>query len=101
MRISERKGYTVRDVMDAGGWKSEEMLLRSYQHADAETIKERSVASDAPDRERVETHSITHSMGRREEKAPQQKSPQTLLFTQSGRRDLNPRPPEPHLFVVR
>src|SRR2546429_5371569 len=58
--------------------------------------QERGVTSDAPDREPVETHSITHSMGRCEEKAPQQKSLQGLIFTQSGRRDLNPRPPEPH-----
>ena len=58
--------------------------------------QERSVASDAPDREPVETHSITHSTGRNKEKALQQKSPQSLIFTQSGRRDLNPRPPEPH-----
>src|SRR6266704_1060623 len=31
-----------------------------------------------------------------EEKAPQPKWLQGLLLTQSGRRDLNPRPPEPH-----
>src|SRR5437016_6845448 len=35
-------------------------------------------------------------MGQDEEKALQQKSLQSLIFTQSGRRDLNPRPPEPH-----
>src|SRR5712691_4766373 len=58
--------------------------------------QERCAAPDAPDREPVETHSITHSTGRDEEKAPQQKSLQGLIFTQSGRRDLNPRPPEPH-----
>jgi hypothetical protein len=34
--------------------------------------------------------------GRDEEKAPQRKSLQGLIFKQSGRRDLNPRPPEPH-----
>src|SRR3989454_294992 len=28
---TERKGYPVRDVMEAGGWKNEETLLRSYQ----------------------------------------------------------------------
>src|SRR6266480_4195951 len=58
--------------------------------------QERSAASDAPDREPVETHSITHSTGRDKEKAPQPKWLQGLIFTQSGRRDLNPRPPEPH-----
>jgi hypothetical protein len=31
-----------------------------------------------------------------QEKAPQPKSLQGLIFTQSGRRDLNPRPHEPH-----
>ena len=36
--------------------------------------QERSVASDAPDREPVETHSITHSTGRDEEKAPHRNS---------------------------
>src|SRR5439155_4342731 len=40
--------------------------------------------------------SLTHSTGRDKEKAPQRKSLQSLIFTQSGRRDLNPRPPEPH-----
>ena len=34
---TERKGYPVRDVMEAGGWKNEETLLRSYQQPDAET----------------------------------------------------------------
>ena len=29
----------VRDVMEAGGWKNEETLLRSYQQPDAETVK--------------------------------------------------------------
>ncbi len=36
---TERKGYPVRDVMEAGGWKNEETLLRSYQQPDAETVK--------------------------------------------------------------
>src|SRR6266571_4744810 len=40
--------------------------------------------------------SETHSTGRNKEKALQPKSLQSLIFTQSGRRDLNPRPPEPH-----
>src|SRR5256885_3130928 len=35
-------------------------------------------------------------MGQDEEKAPQRPAQQSLIFTQSGRRDLNPRPPEPH-----
>jgi len=36
---TERKGYPVRDVMEAGDWKNEETLLRSYQQPDAETVK--------------------------------------------------------------
>src|SRR5207247_11106028 len=36
---TERRGYPVRDVMEAGGWKNEETLLRSYQQPDAETVK--------------------------------------------------------------
>lgn len=36
---TEGKGYSVRDVMQADGWKNEETLLRSYQQPDAETVK--------------------------------------------------------------
>jgi integrase len=36
---TERKGYPVKDVAAAGGWKTEEVLVTSYQQADAETIK--------------------------------------------------------------
>ncbi len=32
-------GYPVKDVAAAGGWKTEEVLVTSYQQADAETIK--------------------------------------------------------------
>ncbi len=35
---TERKGYPVKDVAAAGGWKTEEVLVTSYQQADAETI---------------------------------------------------------------
>src|SRR5207247_11319194 len=46
------------------------------------------VASDAADCERLSrTHNKTHSTGRSKEKAPQPKSLQGLIFTQSGRRD--------------
>ncbi len=34
-----RDGYPVKDVAAAGGWKTEEVLMTSYQLADAETIK--------------------------------------------------------------
>ncbi len=43
-----------------------------------------------------ETHNKTHNTGVHEEKAPQRKSLQGFNFTESGRRDSNPRPPEPH-----
>jgi len=33
------KSYPVKDVAAAGGWKTEEVLMTSYQQADAETIK--------------------------------------------------------------
>ena len=36
---TERKGHPVKDVAAAGGWKTEEVLMTSYQLADAETIK--------------------------------------------------------------
>ena len=36
---TERKGYPVKDGAAAGGWKTEEVLMTSYQTADAETIK--------------------------------------------------------------
>ncbi len=44
---TERKGYPVRDVMEAGGWKNEETLLRSYQQPAADTVKRVVFASDA------------------------------------------------------
>lgn len=36
---TERKGYPVKDVAAAGGWRREETLVTSYQHADAETTR--------------------------------------------------------------
>jgi hypothetical protein len=36
---TERKGYPVKDVAAADGSKTEEVLVTSYQQADAETIK--------------------------------------------------------------
>ncbi len=36
--VTERKGYPVKDVAAAGGWRYEQTMLRSYQHTDAETI---------------------------------------------------------------
>ena len=36
---TERKGYPVKDVAAAGGWKTERVLLTSYQQSDAATIK--------------------------------------------------------------
>ena len=34
------RDYPVKDVAAAGGWKTEEVLVTSYQQVDAETIKE-------------------------------------------------------------
>ena len=36
---TERKGYPVKDVMQAGGWLDEATLVASYQHADPETVR--------------------------------------------------------------
>ena len=38
--VTERKGYPVKDVAAAGGWRDEQTMLRSYQHADAETVRQ-------------------------------------------------------------
>src|SRR6266699_4493149 len=57
------------------------------------------VAPDPADCEPLNRQRLTTKLttrGATEEKAPQRKSLQSLIFTQSGRRDLNPRPPEPH-----
>jgi integrase len=37
---TERKGYPVKDVAAAGGWKDEGTMLKSYQQADPETIRD-------------------------------------------------------------
>src|SRR2546426_11163922 len=37
---TERKGYPVKDVAFAGGWRSERTVLSSYQQADAETVRQ-------------------------------------------------------------
>ncbi len=36
---TERKGYPVKDVAAAGGWKDEGTMLKAYQQADPETIR--------------------------------------------------------------
>jgi integrase len=38
--VTERKGYPVKDVAVAGGWRDEQTVLRSYQQADAETVRQ-------------------------------------------------------------
>jgi hypothetical protein len=38
--VTERKGYPVRDVMAAGGWKDEATMVTSYQQADPETVRQ-------------------------------------------------------------
>ena len=37
---TERKDYPVRDVAEAGGWRDLQTLLRSYQQADDETLRQ-------------------------------------------------------------
>jgi len=37
---TERKGYPVKDVAAAGGWKDEGTLLKSYQQADPDTVRQ-------------------------------------------------------------
>jgi len=37
---TERKGYPVKDVAAAGGWRDEGTMLKSYQQADAETVRQ-------------------------------------------------------------
>lgn len=37
---TERKNYPVKDVAAAGGWRDVQTVLRSYQHADAATVRE-------------------------------------------------------------
>lgn len=36
---TERKGYPVKDVAAAGGWRDERTMLTSYQQVDADTVK--------------------------------------------------------------
>ena len=37
---TERKGYPVKDVAAAGGWRETQTLLTSYQQVDAETVRQ-------------------------------------------------------------
>ncbi|MDH3292252.1 MAG: site-specific integrase, partial [Gemmatimonadota bacterium] len=37
---TERKGYPVKDVAAAGGWRDTETLLKSYLQTDAETVRQ-------------------------------------------------------------
>lgn len=37
---TERKGYPIKDVAAAGGWRDDKTLLASYQQADAATVKQ-------------------------------------------------------------
>ena len=39
-QATERKGYPVKDVAAAGGWKDEGTLLKSYQQADPDTVRQ-------------------------------------------------------------
>jgi len=37
---TERKGYPIKDVAFAGGWRTERTVLSCYQQADAETVRQ-------------------------------------------------------------
>jgi integrase len=37
---TEQKGYPIKDVALAGGWRTERTVLSSYQQADAETVRQ-------------------------------------------------------------
>ncbi len=37
---TERKGYPVRDVMEAGAGRTRRRCLRSYQQPDAEAVRQ-------------------------------------------------------------
>ena len=38
--VTERKGYPVKDLAAAGGWRDEQTMLRSYQGTDADTVRQ-------------------------------------------------------------
>jgi integrase len=37
---TERKGYPLKDLAAAGGWRDEQTVLRSYQLSDADTVRQ-------------------------------------------------------------
>lgn len=37
---AERKGYPIKDLAVAGGWRDVQTMLRSYQQADAERVRQ-------------------------------------------------------------
>lgn len=70
---TERKGYPVKDVAAAGGWRDAGTMLRSYQQADAETMRQVALTPTLRLRGR-ETHNTTHNTGEDNQEAPQRKS---------------------------
>jgi hypothetical protein len=54
---TEPKGYPVKDVAAAGGWKTEEVVVMSYQQVDAANDQDCG-PPDASDREPVESGDI-------------------------------------------
>jgi integrase len=59
---TERKGYPVKDVMQAGGWLDETTLVASYQHADPDTVR-RVVLHPTHRLVSSRTHNRTHNGG--------------------------------------
>jgi hypothetical protein len=91
---SERKHLSIVDVAAAGGWRDTATLLGCYMQPDAVTLGGNERAAEA-EGGRVETAPRVAPRGR-EANGPVAEVAIGPFFTQSGRRDLNPRPPEPH-----
>lgn len=81
-----RKRLPITDVPAAGGWKDAETLL-TYQRADTKTL-----LAVTDEERKVRESQIVHAANRKTCPVCSRNS----LQLQSGRRDLNPRPPEPH-----
>ena len=92
----ERKHLPLRDVAAAGGWKDVNMLLEVYQQAD-----EASVLAVMTETRKLRERGVAWKLDQNSTAARQAKSTAAqracgASLYESGRRDLNPRPPEPH-----
>ena len=82
------------------GWRDLRSLERSYQKADAETMLRVMTADEASRSEkgRISMEYVAENVASESEmqKAQHRNTMPSLELLESGRRDLNPRPPEPH-----